>query len=160
MKRTLFVLAFLILNVVVACPLMAQDNPFVGTWKLNLAKSKFEPGPAPKSQSRTVVAEGTGAKYSFESVAADGTTPAYSFTTSYDGKDSPVTGNGMPGAADSIALNRVSSNKVEAVLKKGGKQIGTSVSEVSKDGKVTTIRGKGKNSDGKEYNSVSVYDRQ
>ncbi len=64
MKRALFVLSLLVLSSV---PLLAQDNPFVGTWKLNLAKSKFEPGPAPKSQTRTVVAQGDGAKYTFVS---------------------------------------------------------------------------------------------
>jgi hypothetical protein len=160
MKRILFVFAFLILTAVVVGPLMAQDNPFVGTWKLNLTKSKFEPGPAPKSQTRTVVADGSGAKYSFESVAADGTSRTYGFSTNYDGKDSPATGKGLPGDADSIAIKRVGPNKAEAVLKKGGKEVGTSSVEVSKDGKVTTIIGKGKNPDGKEYASVSVYDKQ
>ena len=30
-------------------------DPFSGTWKLNLAKSKYEPGPAPKEKLITVV---------------------------------------------------------------------------------------------------------
>jgi hypothetical protein len=71
-----------------------------------------------------------------------------------------MTGSGMPGGADSISLKRVSSNKVEAVLKKGEKEVGTSVSEVSKDGKVTKLKGKGRNPDGKEYHSDSVFDKQ
>ena len=29
------------------------DDPVVGTWELNVGKSKFDPGPAPKSESRT-----------------------------------------------------------------------------------------------------------
>lgn len=161
MKRILFVFAFLILTaVVIVGPLMAQDNPFVGTWKLNLAKSKFEPGPAPKSITRTVVAQGDGAKYSFEAVRADGTTSSYSFSSNYDGKDSPVTGMGMPGGADTIAGKRVNSRKVVSTLKKDGKEVGKSVSEVSKDGKVTTIKANGKNPDGKEYHTESVYDKQ
>lgn len=160
MKRILFLLAFLILTAAVARPLLAEDNPFVGTWKLNTAKSKFEPGPAPKSQTRTVVAQGNGAKYSFEGVSASGDATSYSFETSYDGKDSSVTGTGMPGGADSIALKRVDSHKVEATLKKGGKDVGKATAEVSKDGKVTTVRSKGKTPDGKDYNTVSVYDKQ
>ena len=84
MKRTLFLGAFLVLA---AGVLLAQDNPFVGTWKLNTAKSKYEPGPAPKSQTRTIVAEGDGAMYRFEGVGADGNPVAYSFTSNYDGKD-------------------------------------------------------------------------
>jgi hypothetical protein len=160
MKRTLFVLACLVLTAVAAGPLMAQDNPFLGTWKLNVAKSKAEPKPVSMSQTRTVVADGAGAKYSFEGVKADGTSYAYSFTTNYDGKDLPITGTGALGGADSIAIKRLSPNKAEAILKKGGKEVGKSTAEVSKDGKVTIVRGNGKNPDGVEYHTESVYDKQ
>jgi hypothetical protein len=160
MKRFLFALSFLILTSVAAAPLLAQGNPFVGTWKLNVAKSKFEPGPAPKSQTRTVVAQGDGAKYSFEGVGGDGTPYSYSFTVNYDGKDYPITGTGMPGGADTIAIKRVGTNKAEATLKKGGKEIGKSEAEVSKDGLVSTVKSKGKTPDGKDYSTDSVYDKQ
>jgi hypothetical protein len=125
-----------------------------------LGKSKFEPGPAPKSQTRTVVAEGDGAKYTFEGVAADGTPFSYSFTVKYDGKDYPITGTGMPGGADSIAIKRVETNKAQATEKKAGKEIGKAQAEVSKDGKVSTVKLKGKTADSKEYSSVAVYDKQ
>ncbi len=160
MKRFLFVLSFLVIVSVASGPLLAQGNPFVGNWKLNLAKSKFEPGPAPKSQTRSVVAEGEGAKYSFQGVGADGTSFAYSFTVNYDGKDNPITGTGAPGGADTIAIKRVSSNKVEATLKKGGKESGTSEAAVSKDGTVTTVKSNGKTPDGKTYSIVAVYEKQ
>jgi len=160
MKRFLFALSFLILTSVAAAPLWAQGNPFVGTWKLNVAKSKFEPGPAPKSQTRTVAAQGDGAKYSFEGVGGDGTAYSYSFTVNYDGKDYPITGTGMPGGADTIAIKRVGTNKAEATLKKGGKEIGKSEAEVSKDGLVSTVKSKGKTPDGKDYSTDSVYDKQ
>ena len=157
MKRALFVLSLLVLSSV---PLLAQDNPFVGTWKLNLAKSKFEPGPAPKSQTRTVAAQGDGAKYTFDGVAADGTPFSYSFTVKYDGKDYPVTGTGMPAGADSIAIKLIGTNKAEAIQKKGGKEVAKAEAEVSKDGKVSTVRVKGKTVDGKDFHSESVYDKQ
>jgi hypothetical protein len=159
MKRSLVVLAFVFCTAM-SCPLWAQDNPFVGTWKLNTAKSKFEPGPGPKSLTRTIVAQGTGANYSFEGVGADGASYAYSFSTNYDGKDSAITGTGTPGGADTIALKRVSSRKTEGTLKKDGKEISKVVAEVSKDGKVATVRTKGKTADGKESSSESVYDKQ
>lgn len=160
MKRLLFVFSILVLSSVASSPLFAQANPFLGTWKLNVAKSKHEPGPGPKSQTRTVIAEGAGAKYTFEGVASDGTPISYSFSTSYDGKDRPVTGKGMSGGADSIALGKISGNKASAILKKAGKGIGTAEAEVSKDGKVTTVKSKGKLPDGKEYHYESVYDKQ
>jgi hypothetical protein len=158
MKR--FLVFFVVITVLATGPLMAQTNPFIGTWKLNVAKSKFEPGPAPKSQTRTVVADGDGAKYSYEGVGADGTPITYSFTIKYDGKDYPVTGTGMPGGADSISIKRVGTNKAEAILKKDGKEVGKSVAEVSKDGTVSTVKSKGKTPDGKDYSIDVVYDKQ
>jgi hypothetical protein len=158
MKRFLFF--FVVITALAAGPLMAQSNPFIGTWKLNVAKSRFEPGPAPQSQTRTVVADGDGAKYSFEGVRADGSAISYSFTVKYDGKDYPITGSGAPGGADSIAIKRVGDNKAEATLKKDGKEVGKSVVEVSKDGTVSTVKSKGKTPDGKDYSTDSVYDKQ
>jgi len=157
MKRVLFVLSLLVLS---AGPLLAQNNPFVGTWKLNPSKSKFEPGPAPKSQTRTVVAQGDGAKYTFDGVAADGKPFSYSFTVNYDGKDYPVTGTGVPAGADSIAIKLVGTNKAEATEKKGGKEVATAEAEVSKDGKVSTVKVKGTGVDGKAFHSETVYDKQ
>ena len=160
MKRILFLLAFSVLASVAAKPLVAQGNPFLGTWKLSVEKSKFEPGPAPKSMTRTVTAEGEGAKYSFRGISADGKRVAYSFTSNYDGKDSPITGKGAPGGADTIALKRISANKVTATLKRQGKTVGKSESEVSADGKVTTVKGKGKNPDGTAYSQESLYEKK
>jgi hypothetical protein len=160
MKRLLYLFAFLLLTTVAVRPLLAEDNPFVGTWKLNTAKSKFEGAPAPKSQTRTITAEGNSVKYSFEGVAADGTPFAFSFVTNYDGKDCPVTGTGTPAGADSISLKRVNTHKIEGVLKKGGKEVGRVTSEVSKDGKVATVKGEGKGADDKVYSTDTVYDKQ
>ncbi|MGB9433111.1 MAG: hypothetical protein WBQ89_12775 [Candidatus Acidiferrum sp.] len=160
MKRILYPLAFLLVIAVAVRPLLAEDNPFLGTWKLNTAKSKFESVPAPKSQTRTIVAQGNGVKYSFEGVGADGTAFAYSFLTYYDGTEAAVTGTGTPGGADAITLKRVNSHRIEGMLTKGGKEVGKVVAEVSKDGKVATVKGKGKTAAGKEYSTESVYDKQ
>ena len=159
MKRSLIVLV-LVFCTAVSGPLWAQENPFGGTWKLNTAKSKFEPGPGPKSMTRTIVAQGAGASYSFEGVGADGASIAYSFSTNYDGKDSAITGAGAPGGANTIALKRVNSRKVEGSLKKDGKEVGKVAAEVSNDGKVSTVKAKGKTGDGKEFSAESVYDKQ
>lgn len=160
MKRSLCVLAFVLFTALVVAPAFAEDNPFLGTWKLNVAKSKFEPGPAPKSLTRTITAQGSGAKYSFEGVAADGTSFSYSFVSNYDGKDSAITGTGTPGGADTVALKRIDAHKIEGTLKKAGKEIGKITAEVSKDAKVATVKSKGKTADGKEFVSDSVYDKQ
>jgi hypothetical protein len=164
MKRILLLLAALALSTVAAGTLkaqaMTQANPFLGTWKMNAAKSKFTGVAMPKSLTREVVAQDGGTKFSYKGVAGDGKPIDYSFVTNYDGKDSAITGSGAPGGADAIAIKRVGSNNAEAILKKGGKEIGKSSSDVSKDGKLSTIKGSGKTPDGKDYNTVTVYDKQ
>ena len=160
MKRVVYLIAMLVAAAFVAGTATAQTSPFVGTWKLNTAKSKFEGTPAPKSMTRTVTADGQGLKYAFEGVAADGSKLSYGFSSNFDGKDSAITGVGMPGGADTITLKKVSDTKTEGVLKKGGKEIGKAASEVSKDGKSVTVKTWGKGADGKEIKSESVYDKQ
>jgi hypothetical protein len=89
MKRLLLFATVVALSLVTSGALLAQSNPQIGTWKLNVAKSNFGGTPAPKNETRTVEAQGDGAKYSFEGVGADGSSIAWSFTTKYDGYDCP-----------------------------------------------------------------------
>jgi hypothetical protein len=159
MKRVLTVVAVALLAVIGASSLQAQGNAVAGTWKLNLTKSKFDPGPAPKSLTRTVVAEGDGLKYTFEGVSADGKPVSYSFSVKFDGKDYPIMGS-MPSGADSISVTKVDANHYDATLKKGGKAIGTSKVTVSADGKVTTVDASGTNAAGAKTHDVQVYDKQ
>lgn len=159
MKRVLTVVAIGLLALVGAFNLQAQDNPVVGTWKLNLTKSKFDPGPAPKSLTRTVAAEGDGLKYTFEGVGADGKPLSYGFTVKFDGKDYPVTGS-MPTGADSISAKKQDASHYEATLKKGGKVIGTAKVSISADGKVATVDANGTNAAGAKTHDVQVYDKQ
>ena len=159
MKRVLKFVAIALLAAVGSSPLLAQSNPLVGTWKLNVTKSKFEPGPAPKSLTRTVEAQGDGVKYTFDGVSADGKPIAYGFAIKFDGKDNPIMGS-MPSGADTISAKRIESNTFEATLKKGGKVIGTSKVTVSKDGKVTTVDSQGTNATGVKTHDVQVYDKQ
>jgi hypothetical protein len=94
MKRLLVLAAFVAVSLVGLGPLLAQTNPFVGTWKLNVAKSKYVGVQPPKSETETVQAQGDGANVNFEGVAGDGSPIAFSFTTNYDGKDSAISGVG------------------------------------------------------------------
>jgi hypothetical protein len=159
MKSVLKFVVLAVLAAVASGTVLAQSNPVLGTWKLNAAKSKSSPLPVPKSLTRTITAQGDGAKYVFEGVAADGSAIAYGFTVIYDGKEAPITGSG-PGGADTISIKRINPNEYEAVLKKAGKLVANSKAEVSKDGKVTTVTSKGTGSDGKPMSMTSVYDKQ
>jgi hypothetical protein len=139
--------------------LLAADNPLLGTWKLNAAKSKSDPTPVPKSMTRTIEETSDGTKYTMKGENADGAPISYGFTVKFDGKDYPVSGT-MPGGADSISIKKVDANHYEGISKKAGKEIATSKVEISKDGKVATVTSMGKTADGKPTHSVSVYDKQ
>jgi hypothetical protein len=110
-------------------------DPAIGTWKLNVEKSKYEPGPPPKSATVSYEENEGGIKRTGETVNADGQTVSFQYAAKYDGKDYPVTGNPN---ADMISLKRLNDRTVEATLKKGGKPVTTVRRVVSRDGKTMT----------------------
>ena len=159
MKNILKFVVIVVFAAFASSSLLAQSNPLLGTWKLNTAKSKSDPTPVPKSLTRTVEETSDGTKYTMTGESADGKPISYGFTVKFDGKDYPATGT-MPGGADSISIKKIDANHYSAVLKKAGKEVGTSKVEISKDGKVATLTSKGMTPDGKPMHSVSVYDKQ
>lgn len=140
-------------------PLIAQTDPFVGTWKLNAKKSKFVPGPPRKSETRIVVTGPNGMRISVDRVNGDGSTEEFEYTTNLDGKSYPITGQG-PYGADSIAANLTAPNTIQSTLSKGGKVVATAVSVVSNNGRMLTITTKGTDTQGRQSANVSVYDKQ
>lgn len=139
----------------------AQVNPLrFGTWKLNVAKSKYNPGPPPKSQTRQEEPSGNGVKVTFEGIAGDGSRIAYSYTANFDGKDYPEVGVGTPNGSDTIALKRIDDYSWEGTLKRAGKVVLTFRNVISKDGKVMTITSKGTNQAGQSTSTVTVYEKQ
>jgi hypothetical protein len=159
MKKSLPVCVMAILLLSLASFTFAQEDPFLGTWKLNPAKSKFTPGPPRKSETRLVETSPHGMKVSVKRVNADGSTQEFEYTTNLDNKPYPIVGDG-PEGADSIAANLTSSNTIQSTLKKAGKAIVTSTSTVSADGKVLTITSKGTQANGEAFSIVAVYDKQ
>jgi hypothetical protein len=109
---------------------------------------------------RTVVEDHGSVKTLVEGIHADGTSFVYSFTINYDGADSSVVGIGMPGDADAIAVKRINARKHESIWKRGGKAVVKTESDVSGDGKITTVIRDGKTPDGKKYHTELVYDKQ
>lgn len=134
----------------------AQTDAHMGTWKLNVAKSKFAPSRTLKSETRTYEPTGDGYKLSAQRVDADGCTHTESFTVKYDCKDIPFTGDAY--GADPLAVKLVDANHIDATEKKGGKLLYTTKVVVSNDGKVMTISNKGKTESGQPI-TVLVYDK-
>ena len=141
----------------VSVGLWAQQDPLVGTWKLNLAKSKYSPGPVPKSQTLRWEAQGDALKITSDATNADGTTEHLTYTAKPDGKEYPVTGDPD---RDSTTMKRIDAYATEVVGKKAGKPTVNFRRVVSKDGKTLTITGTGTNAKGQKINNVAVFDRQ
>lgn len=154
-----FVVAFLAMCLFVTSSLsgFAQTDPIIGTWKLNLAKSKFSPGPPPKGRTVTYEVVGQGFKITTKGTDAEGKPTDYQYTANYDGKDYPVTGNPD---WDTIARKRIDAYKMEITRKKAGKVVSTASSVVSKDGKTRTVTEKGVNAKGEKISNTLVYDKQ
>ena len=137
---------------------LAQSDTSLGNWKLNLAKSTYDPGPPPMSETRVYEPwETNGVKATHIRVQADGTRVTFGFSAHYDGKDYTYTGSPD---YDSIALRRVDANTIEATLKKSGKVVQTTKAVVSGNGKVRTITYTGMNAKGQKVNNVAIFDKQ
>jgi hypothetical protein len=159
MKRILVPVSILALSLVTSRTLLSQENPFLGTWKLNVAKSKFTGSQPPKSETRTEVAQGSGETVTYEGIAADGTPIWWGYMSNLDGKDAPISGR-QPNGADTLAVVRVDAKTRTAVEKKTGKTLYTVRGAVSKDGKVLTQTTKGVNGDGVPISTTLVWDKQ
>ena len=135
------------------------DNT-LGTWKLNVAKSKYTPAPMPVKSLTTVrEASSGGVKVTNTGERADSTMINATYTAKYDGTPFSVTGQGAP--YDIIAIKQVNANTVTDERKKtGGPYEATGRTVVSNGGKTMTTTTKGTNADGKEFNFVYVLDKQ
>jgi hypothetical protein len=132
------------------------QDPVLGTWILNVAKSKYSPGPAPKSQRRIYEAHPQGVKATIETVYSDGHSATIQYIANYDGVEYPVTG--APDS-DAIALKRVDSRRAESTLMHAGQTMATARRVISEDGKTMTITYEGM-WDGKPSKNVAVYEKE
>src|SRR5207245_6601671 len=131
--------------------------PRIGTWKLNMAKAKYSPGPPPQSQTLKVEPSGQGEKVTSEVVAADGTRTTTQYTANFDGKDYPLTGSQI---ADMVSLKRIDVRTTERTDKKGDKVMTSITRVVSADGKTMTATVKGTNAQGQSTSNVAVFEKQ
>jgi len=145
--------------VVVASAAAAQGESRVGTWELNLAKSSFSPGPAPRKQTLIFQAAGPQWMALVQGIDESGrplNLDMNNLAINFDGRDhATATVN-----YDTTAWKVISVDKYEVIRKKAGKIVLTSTNVISKDGKTMTITTKGVNADGQSVYTVRIYDRQ
>lgn len=132
-------------------------EPWLGTWKLNVAKSKFSPGPPPKSMIvNSAAAEGGGFTYTSDTVAADGKTTHVEYFSKPDGKDYPM----KTATTDAIWLKKIDDYTNQFATKMGGKVVATGGTVYSRDGKLRTQTWTVTNAQGDKVESTAVFDRQ
>lgn len=153
-------LAIATLAITSAAAAFAADNS-LGTWKLNVEKSKYSPGPLPvKSVSATREADGDqGVKVTTSGERTDGSAINASYAAKFDGSPASVSGQGAP--YDTISVKQVNANTFTYEAKNSTNKyhaIGRLM--VSADGKTMTMKAKGTDAEGKPMSITLVYDKQ
>ncbi|MDQ6677887.1 MAG: hypothetical protein M3Z09_11380 [Acidobacteriota bacterium] len=129
----------------------AAGDPFVGKWNLNVEKSKYHPGPAPKSETVTIGEDHT---VKVNETDANDKPVSWSYGMA-EGKTAPITGMG----AGSSVIAKQTGNTVAHTWNMNGKT-STGKGVISKDGKTMTYRIKGTGQDGKPMNNVLILEKE
>ena len=138
--------------------LLAQSQEaFYGLWKVDMSKSKYSPGPAPKSNMKKYEPWKDGFKATQDMVTAKGEKVHVEVIAKVDGKDYP--GKGSPDA-DTYAFKRIDAHSYEVTQKKDGKVTIVAKMVVAPDGKSRSIIQTGKNANGEPVNNTVYWDRQ
>ena len=144
----------ILLSMLAMAALCFADNPMMGTWKLNEAKSKLPT--AAKNNTVVYEAAGDNIKVTIDGVDAEGKATHNEWTGKFDGKDYPVTGDPN---SDMRSYKKVNDSTLNFTIKKDGKPTMTGKIAVSPDGKSRTVTTWGKDAKGKKVTSVAVYDK-
>ena len=160
--RLLRLLALIVLAAMNAGPALLAQSPssaepdqLVGAWRLNVAKSRYRPGPAPASETRTYVREGTNVLGVIVRTFPDGRRERIEYTANYD-REYPVTGTED---YDHVVLKQIDRYTSEAVLSHAGRVFGTARRVISADGKSMTINFRRDSEIGVSVLNSAYYDR-
>jgi hypothetical protein len=152
---TAVVVALLSLSAVALTAQTKPADPWLGTWKVDLAKSTFSPGPAPTvAATMTIERSGSGMKTTITNVDAEGKPVPTETLWAFDGKDNPVKGAQAPNTT--AAYKRIDDRTFEVTSKVDGKTTVITRIVVSADGKTLTATQTGTNPQGQSVKNVIV----
>jgi hypothetical protein len=151
-RRTVLTLGMLFVGLTIC----SAQNPNLGTWKLNEAKSKIPAG-SPKNLTVKYEAAGDSIKGTIDGVDGQGKPTHTEWTGKFDGKDYPVTGDPT---SDTRAIKQVDDHHYNLTVKKAGQVTMTGKAVIAADGKSRTVTLSGMDSMGMKIEGVSVYDKQ
>ena len=157
--KTLLRLALAALAITSTVAAFGADHS-IGTWKVNVEKSTYNPGSLPiKSLTSVREAADGGVKVTNTGERADGTAVNATYTAKYDGSPSSVSGEGS--RYDTVSIKQTDANTFTWDAKKStGKYHSHGRIVVSPDGKTMTLRSTGTDADGKAMAATLVYDKQ
>ena len=150
------VLLTLALCLVGAAVSYGAADAFMGTWKLNEAKSKLSPG-TPKNNTVVYEASGDSVKVTVDGTSTDGAPTHSEWTGKFDGKAYPVTGDPTE---DERIYKKIDDHTLALTVMKGGKVTTSGRIVVSADGKTRTVTTHGTDAKGMKTSSTAVYDKQ
>lgn len=128
-----------------------------GQWTLDVSKSSFSPGPAPKSQHAVLTAIPNGIRTVADRVEADGKQVHFEWNGTFDGKDQPVIGDP---ARDHVSVKKIDDYTIEVSNKKDGKVTTVLRAAYAKDGKSRTETTTGTNAQGKPVKNVTYWTKE
>jgi hypothetical protein len=127
----------------------------VGVWQLNLAKSRYFPGPGPISETRTYVREGSDVVGIIQRTFKDGRRERIEYTANFD-REYPVMGTED---YDHVTLKRIDEYTSEAVLSHAGRVYGIARRVIASDGQSMTITFRRENQSGPSVYNQVLYER-
>ena len=132
------------------------QGPFVGTWKLDTAKTKYSSGEPPKDVTLVIEEQGDNLQVTATGTNADGSPLSVKYTVPAKGGDGQV----QEGPYDAVSSKAVSANVRENTYSKNGKQISSRRVVVSRDGKRMRSTVKGMDATGKAVAGTDVLEKQ
>ena len=138
----------------------AQQDPFVGTWKQNLAKSVYDPASLTPKMGNTLKRDAVGTdgiKTTVDGMDSQGNKTHTEYTCKFDGKDCTVTGSPD---YNTQSIKKYGSNTWLIVNKKDGAVVRMLRGTVSNGGKTYTSITVGVDAKGNAFHNVAVYDKQ
>jgi hypothetical protein len=139
-----------------AQPITAEQELLLGSWRLDLVKSRYTPGLPPRNETRTYVRDQQGMKGTINRRREDGREEVIEYRADFD-HEFPVMGTA---AYDTIRLKRIDARTAEAVLSHAGRVFGTARRVISEDGRTMTITFRQEDRAGVLENNIAVYRKQ
>jgi hypothetical protein len=138
----------------------SKDDPSIGTWKLNVAKSKFTPGPPIKADTRSYDVQDGWLIVTTETTQPSGEKTGVRFAAKFDGKEYPQIGRFAPTVA-LISYQPVDKRTLKYTVKDtAGKVTSTNTRIVSTDGRTMTIEQHSTDAKGQPVVNVELFERQ